>query len=124
MKLEFLYYISALRLQKITYLYIYLQKVSSYRDVRGFAIKFYSADGIWDLVGINIPILFIRDPMLLSLLAHAMKRNPVTNIKVRIVLKLKLKNTHFLKQTLFESPFLLFSFHRIRNDDYYYKRIY
>lgn len=34
------------------------------RDPRGFALKFYSEDGIWDLVGNNTPIFFIRDPIL------------------------------------------------------------
>ncbi|GFG37055.1 hypothetical protein Cfor_00749, partial [Coptotermes formosanus] len=51
------------------------------RDPRGFAIKFYSDDGIWDLVGNNTPIFFIRDPMLFPLFIHSQKRNPVTNIK-------------------------------------------
>jgi catalase len=36
------------------------------RDPRGFAIKFYSEDGVWDLVGNNTPIFFIRDPILVS----------------------------------------------------------
>ena len=34
------------------------------RDPRGFAVKFYTEDGIWDLVGNNTPIFFIRDPIL------------------------------------------------------------
>jgi catalase len=59
--------------------------ISSYRDVRGFAIKFYSDEGIWDLLGIQTPTFFIRDPMLFPLLVHSQKRNPVTNIKVRII---------------------------------------
>jgi catalase len=36
------------------------------RDPRGFAVKFYTEDGIWDLVGNNTPIFFIRDPILVS----------------------------------------------------------
>jgi catalase len=51
------------------------------RDVRGFAIKFYTEEGNWDLVGINQPIFFIRDPMLLPSLVHAQKRNPRTNLR-------------------------------------------
>jgi catalase len=39
----------------------------SVRDPRGFAIKFYTEQGNWDLVGNNIPIFFIRDPILVSL---------------------------------------------------------
>jgi hypothetical protein len=92
------------------YLYIYLQKNSSYRDIRGFAIKFYSDDGIWDLVGINIPILAIRDPMLFSSFAHALKRNPVTNIRVRIILRLQLQNIHFLNKLLFNTLSYYFPF--------------
>jgi catalase len=38
------------------------------RDPRGFAVKFYTEDGIWDLVGNNTPIFFIRDPILVSLI--------------------------------------------------------
>jgi catalase len=63
---------------------MYTKTISSYRDVRGFAIKFYSDDGIWDLVGNNSPVFFIRDPMLFPFFIHSTKRNPVTNIKVRI----------------------------------------
>ena len=36
------------------------------RDPRGFAVKFYSEDGVWDLVGNNTPIFFIRDPILVE----------------------------------------------------------
>ena len=36
------------------------------RDPRGFAVKFYTEDGIWDLVGNNTPIFFIRDPILVN----------------------------------------------------------
>ncbi|PSN31153.1 Catalase [Blattella germanica] len=51
------------------------------RDPRGFSIKFYTEDGVWDLVGNNTPIFFIRDPMLFPLLIHSQKRNPVTHLK-------------------------------------------
>lgn len=52
------------------------------RDPRGFAVKFYTENGIWDLVGNNTPIFFIRDPMLFPSLIHSQKRNPVTHLKV------------------------------------------
>ncbi|XP_059143860.1 catalase-like [Physella acuta] len=51
------------------------------RDPRGFAIKFYTEDGNWDLVGNNTPIFFIRDPILFPSFIHTQKRNPVTNLK-------------------------------------------
>ena len=41
------------------------------RDPRGFAVKFYTEDGNWDLVGNNTPIFFIRDPFLVSVLFSA-----------------------------------------------------
>ncbi|XP_017782613.1 PREDICTED: catalase-like [Nicrophorus vespilloides] len=51
------------------------------RDPRGFAVKFYTDDGIWDLVGNNTPIFFIRDPVLFPHFIHSQKRNPVTNVR-------------------------------------------
>lgn len=51
------------------------------RDPRGFAIKFYTEDGNWDLVGNNTPIFFIRDPILFPSFIHTQKRNPVTHLK-------------------------------------------
>mmetsp|Transcript_20568 Transcript_20568/g.30451 ORF Transcript_20568/g.30451 Transcript_20568/m.30451 type:complete len:514 (-) Transcript_20568:111-1652(-) len=51
------------------------------RDPRGFAIKFYTEEGIWDMVGNNTPIFFIRDPILFPSFIHTQKRNPVTNLK-------------------------------------------
>ncbi|ESO84839.1 hypothetical protein LOTGIDRAFT_236064 [Lottia gigantea] len=51
------------------------------RDPRGFAVKFYTEDGNWDLVGNNTPIFFIRDPFLFPSFIHTQKRNPVTNLK-------------------------------------------
>lgn len=46
------------------------------RDVRGFAIKFYTEDGNWDLVGNNTPIFFIRDPLKFPDFIHTQKRDP------------------------------------------------
>ncbi len=49
------------------------------RDPRGFAIKFYTEDGNWDLVGNNLKIFFIRDAIKFPDLIHAFKPDPVTN---------------------------------------------
>jgi catalase len=51
------------------------------RDIRGFAVKFYSEEGNWDLVGNNTPVFFIRDPLKFPDLNHAVKRNPETNLR-------------------------------------------
>lgn len=51
------------------------------RDPRGFALKFYTDDGIWDLVGNNTPVFFIRDPILFPSFIHTQKRNPATHLK-------------------------------------------
>ncbi|KAL2722524.1 catalase [Vespula squamosa] len=51
------------------------------RDPRGFAVKFYTQEGIWDLVGNNTPIFFIKDPLFFPSFIHTQKRNPVTHLK-------------------------------------------
>lgn len=51
------------------------------RDIRGFAIKFYTEQGNWDLVGNNTPVFFLRDPMKFPDLNHAVKRDPKTNLR-------------------------------------------
>ncbi|XP_059468972.1 catalase [Neocloeon triangulifer] len=51
------------------------------RDPRGFAVKFYTEAGIWDIVGNNTPIFFIRDPLLFPSFIHTQKRNPSTHLK-------------------------------------------
>ncbi len=51
------------------------------RDPRGFAIKFYTEEGNYDLVGNNTPVFFIRDPMKFPDFIHTQKRNPATNLK-------------------------------------------
>lgn len=51
------------------------------RDPRGFAIKFYTEDGNYDMVGNNTPVFFIRDPLKFPDFIHTQKRNPVTNLK-------------------------------------------
>ncbi|CAL8129480.1 unnamed protein product [Orchesella dallaii] len=50
-------------------------------DSRGFAVKFYTEDGNWDLVGNNTPIFFVRDPLLFPSFIHTQKRNPQTHLK-------------------------------------------
>jgi catalase len=49
------------------------------RDVRGFATKFYTEDGNWDLLCNNLKVFFIRDPMQFPDMVHAFKPDPVTN---------------------------------------------
>ncbi|XP_046606982.1 catalase isoform X1 [Neodiprion virginianus] len=51
------------------------------RDPRGFAVKFYTEEGIWDLVGNNTPIFFVNDPLLFPSFIHTQKRNPTTHLK-------------------------------------------
>ena len=51
------------------------------RDPRGYAVKFYTEEGNWDLVGNNTPIFFIRDPILFPSFIHTQKRNPATHCK-------------------------------------------
>ncbi len=48
---------------------------------RGFALKFYTEEGNYDLVGNNTPVFFIRDPLKFLDLIHTQKRNPATNCK-------------------------------------------
>lgn len=51
------------------------------RDIRGFAIKFYTDQGNWDVVGNNTPVFFFRDPLRFSDLNHAIKRDPRTGLR-------------------------------------------
>ncbi|MFJ2990202.1 catalase [Collimonas sp. NPDC087041] len=51
------------------------------RDIRGFALKFYTEDGNWDLVGNNTPVFFLRDPLKFPDLNHAIKRDPRTGLR-------------------------------------------
>ena len=50
------------------------------RDIRGFAVKFYTEEGNWDLVGNNTPVFVLRDPLKFPDLNHVVKRDPRTNI--------------------------------------------
>ncbi|XP_028027311.1 catalase-like [Bombyx mandarina] len=50
------------------------------RDARGFAIKFYTEDGNFDIVGFNTPMYSYKDPLLFSAFVRAQKRNPATNL--------------------------------------------
>lgn len=58
-----------------------LHSPETVRDPRGFAVKFYTEDGNWDLVGNNIKIFFIRDAMKFPDMIHAFRPDPVTNIQ-------------------------------------------
>lgn len=51
------------------------------RDPRGFAVKFYTEEGNWDLVGNNTPVFFLRDPLKFPDFVHTQKRNPQTHLK-------------------------------------------
>ena len=51
------------------------------RDVRGFALRFYTEDGNWDIVGNNTPVFFIRDPLKFPDFIHTQKRHPRTNMR-------------------------------------------
>ena len=51
------------------------------RDIRGFALKFYTDQGNWDLVGNNTPVFFIREPLQFPDLNHAIKRDPGTGLR-------------------------------------------
>jgi catalase len=51
------------------------------RDVRGFALKFYTDEGNWDLVGNNTPVFFVRDPVKFPDFIHTQKRHPKTNLR-------------------------------------------
>ena len=50
------------------------------RDVRGFAVKFYTNEGVWDLVGNNMPVFFIQDTTKFPDLIHAVKPEPNNEI--------------------------------------------
>src|ERR1700731_4122064 len=51
------------------------------RDVRGFAVKIYTEEGNWDLVGNNTPVFFVRDPLKFTDFIHTQKRDPKTNMR-------------------------------------------
>lgn len=51
------------------------------RDVRGFAVKFYTEAGNWDLVGNNLPVFFVRDPINFSSFIHSQKRHPKSHLR-------------------------------------------
>ena len=79
---------SALQLDQETPLLIRISTVAgekgaadAERDVRGFAIKFYTKEGNWDLVGNNTPVFFIKDPLKFPDFIHTQKRHPRTNMR-------------------------------------------
>lgn len=54
------------------------------RDVRGFALKIYTEEGNWDIVGNNTPVFFIRDPLKFPDFIHTQKRDPKTNLRSNV----------------------------------------
>jgi catalase len=58
-----------------------LGSADTVRDPRGFAVKFYTEEGNWDLVGNNTPVFFIRDPLKFSDFIHSQKRDPATGLR-------------------------------------------
>ena len=51
------------------------------RDVRGFALRFYTEEGNWDVIGNNTPVFFVRDPLEFPDFIHTQKRHPRTNMR-------------------------------------------
>ncbi len=51
------------------------------RDVRGFALKFFTQEGNWDMVGNNTPVFFVRDPYKFQMFIHTQKRDPKSNLR-------------------------------------------
>jgi catalase len=58
-----------------------LGSADTVRDPRGFAMKFYTEEGNWDLVGNNTPVFFVRDALKFPDFIHSQKRDPQTNLK-------------------------------------------
>ncbi len=58
-----------------------LGSADTVRDPRGFAVKFYTEEGNWDVVGNNTPVFFIKDPIKFPDFIHTQKRNPQTHLK-------------------------------------------
>jgi catalase len=58
-----------------------LGSADSERDPRGFALKLYTEEGTWDLVGNNTPVFFLRDPSKFPDFIHTQKRHPQTHLK-------------------------------------------
>src|ERR1700754_270268 len=56
------------------------------RDVRGFALRFYSEQGNWDIVGNNKPVFFVRDALKFPAFIHTQKRHPKTNLRSTIAM--------------------------------------
>src|ERR1700753_3719284 len=54
------------------------------RDVRGFALRFYTEQGNWDIVGNNTPVFFVRDPLKFPDFIHTQKRDPYTNLRSNV----------------------------------------
>ncbi len=55
------------------------------RDIRGFALKFYTEEGNWDMVGNDTPVFYLRDPLKFPDLNHVVKRDPRTNLRNPVI---------------------------------------
>ena len=77
------------------------------RDPRGFAVKFYTREGNWDLVGNNMPVFFVRDGMKFPDMVHALKPNPVNHIQVSSCFFGLFFNLFFSFQALFAALSML-----------------
>jgi catalase len=64
-----------------------LGSADTVRDPRGFALKFYTEEGNYDLVGNNTPIFFIRDPLKFPDFIHTQKRDPYTHVQEPVSLQ-------------------------------------
>ena len=63
-----------------------LGSADAVRDPRGFALKFYTEDGNWDLVGNNTPVFFVKDAKKFSDFIHSQKRHPKTNAQSKTMM--------------------------------------
>src|ERR1700738_2750215 len=66
---------------KKTEAFLRFSTVAGERDVRGFALRFYTEEGNWDIVGNNTPVFFVRDPLKFPDFIHTQKRHPRTNMR-------------------------------------------
>ncbi|CAH0700186.1 unnamed protein product [Spodoptera exigua] len=53
--------------------------IDTSRDARGFSVKFYTEDGNFDIVGLNMPVFGVHDPLFFPMFVHSRKKNPQTN---------------------------------------------
>jgi catalase len=73
------------------------------RDIRGTALKFYTEEGNWDIVGNNTPVFFFRDPLRFSDLNHAIKRDPRTGLRITTGISGRCCRRHCTRSTIIMS---------------------